>query len=311
MFKKSLTMVIILLVTCFSITVFGCDEIPGIVDYNDNVIVNYQTGDGFCKKPENPNGAIFDITKCDNVTNIIEGNEYKLGLKIQNPGFYFYNAEDGIESQITAYKSISDLCNDKNGIVVDIVYYKFNKTANEIQTDVMTNLVHSGYPVFLVKIPEFTYNKSDINSDDRYLLINIAIINPNTICSTCDTAICRTVKEIGSIECKKSYTTVFPYCVIGIDEYWSGIAITNSYDKIVKYILNVYTPENIYTYERSLTPYEVDSFVLSNIMYNVNYSGNCWVEIKSSELLNGVCFFGNRINQSCYIGISGEEKNDE
>ena len=304
---KKIIFCILMVILISPLSVYAsCTTTSGTIEYATNTAppakINYQTGVGYCNPSINPNGVVLDLTKCENVNDIIVGEDYLIAIKIDTEGFEFVipTAATPVSYAISAYSSYDDLCKHENGINLNIKYSYADGETNNIISEVRNDLVYSNYPYFLIEIPDFTYKSSAIDISD-VVLVTVGFVDADSICVTCGNAICKKTYNLGKISCVDSYTVIFPYALVHQDGWWTGIAVTNLTNANGSYKISVFTPTNIYIQNKDIEKYQVDTFLVDDIV-NKNYEGTCWVKIESNFSLDGICFFGDNVGHSCYKG---------
>jgi hypothetical protein len=294
----------------FSFNCFAaCPITTGTIQYtagnNAPAYINYQTGIGYCEPSENPGGVILDIAACEDSDKLNVGGKYIIGLQLLLEGFEFELPVSAtpVSYAIKLYSNLDDLCNGVNGINLNLsyTYATDNPTKMEIFSEISEDLVQINHPYILVELPNFKYNPGNLDPS-KNLKVLVGIIDANVICPSCHIAICDSTINIGDISCVDTFSMEFPYSLVNQKDWWSGYAITNKSIYPGQYKIYLYTPTDVYIFNKNIKGLEVSTFSINELMDTTPYSGTCWVRIESDFPMDGICFFGNMIGHSCYLG---------
>jgi len=300
---------IIMLVAVFvfmSINVFAnCTPTQGKIIYGPGetvpVEINYQTGVGYCTPSVNTGGVIVDLSKCDNVNDLVPGSNYVLMLSMKTEGFTFLNpaaAATETEIAVKAFSSMDNLCAGTNANDITLTAM-FNDDGSRIISNASNQFILVAHPYLLVTIPSFVYDNTEVDGSDP--VIEIDIIDANVICITCNAAICSSIFDLGSMSCDDTYSLLFPYGVCNDTEWWTGIALTNLTNHSGIANITVYIGGKQINIAKTIKGNFIYSFSVDEILEDIDVVGNtCYIEVKSNFNMDGVCIYGNSLGQSAY-----------
>jgi len=267
--------------------------------------IDIQTGEGYCIPPTNLCGLSLDVTKCSNKDKLIPGNKYRIGLKLWSDGFEFLDPATSatpVSYSVKMFASEEDLNNGINGIELSVVFtYAHGPDTQQLISNIDTDLVQAGYSYYLVEVPPFTYDKSEVDPT-KHALLSVGVLDGNSICPDCGSVICCNIKDVGKLSCTESFKTIFPYALCGQMDWWTGVAIANLSDVVGTCTVEIVTPTNTYSFQKIVVGGGVYTFTIDELMSNENYKGSCWIKVIGNFPMDGICFFGNNNGFSSYIG---------
>ena len=289
---------------CGTPTPVTCDYTCGAIAIGPDVIpppaINYQTGNGYCTKSINPGGVIFDLSACDRYSDLVVGQEYNLYIEIEIDGFSFVLPPcpaTNIDIGIIAYPCLQAVCDGIGGVPLSL---NAGTNGKRIKTENSTGLVIVQHPILVVSIPDMVYDKSLVTAD--CLIVSVKISNPNGVCTSCDSYICRQEFRIGELSCLNN-SIVYPYLPINDSIWWSGIAVCNLNSEMGKMEIVVRCNEGVYVIEKTLAG---NSEFVTNVDELIDGLGitcpSCSIVINGNFSMYGVGTYGSGLGaSSAYI----------
>jgi len=301
---KKFIMVFVVFVFMCAIVHADCNITNGNITYSPNVnapsIINYQTGEGYCLPSVNPGGVVIDLTKCDRVNDLIPGEDYVIVQEIKTEGFAFLNpAEDAtnISIAVKAFISESDLCDDVNGIEIEL---DCDLVSGRLVSEISDEFILVARPFILVEIPSVSYNKETVNGDN--LSVSVGFNDANVICITCEQSICKSTFDIGKLSCLDSYSLLFPYGVCNQDDWWTGIVVTNLTSENGSMDVIIYVDGFKYKTVMTVQSNSVKTMNIDELLSDAPIDGTtCYVEVNSNFEMDGVGIYGNSIGHSAFL----------